>query len=243
MIGNTPRIGLLQSSAPTWLSVGAAAFAERQLRLIHRHQLEDPVTLHWLGRALLAQGKATAATEYLEQAVAAAPDDLQVRIDLARACRGAGRTRAAFDEIRQVLRARHSLAAAWWALGDILVDLGRYAKSAAAFRRAQALDHYRIELRMARRAWRAGNAPDAEARYQAILRENPTHVGALCGLAGLHLSVGRNFDAERLLRHAVAQSAYFPAALRLLGQTYLESGRLPEAQAAIRRSLDIEPAQ
>jgi outer membrane receptor protein involved in Fe transport/tetratricopeptide (TPR) repeat protein len=112
---------------------------------------------------------------------------------------------------------------------------------AAAFAEQQLRLIHRTELRMARRAWRAGNAPDAEARYQAILRENPTHVGALCGLAGLHLSVGRTFDAERLLRHALAQSAYFPAALRLLGQTYLESGRLPEAQAAIRRSLDIEP--
>ena len=131
--------------------------------------------------------------------------------------------------------------AAWWALGDRLVDLGRYAKAAAAFRRARALDRHRAELRRARRAWRAGNPADAQARYQAILREDATHVEALCGLAGLHLSVGRTHDAERLLRHAVAQCAYFPQTLRLLGQTYAELGRLPEAQAAIRRSLDLEP--
>lgn len=241
MIANTPRTGLLQSRAPTWLSVGAAAFAEQQLRLIHRHQPEDPVTLYWLGRALLAQGKGAAATEYLEQAVAAAPDDLAMRTDLARAYRSAGRTRAAFDEIQRVLRARRSWAPAWWALADILVDLGRHAKSAAAFRRATALDIHRRELMLARRAWRAGNSREAEVRYQAILRQDATHVGALCGLAGLHLGAGRTFDAERLLRHAVAQSAYFPSALRLLGQTYLESGRLPEAQTAVRRSLDLEP--
>jgi outer membrane receptor protein involved in Fe transport/tetratricopeptide (TPR) repeat protein len=159
----------------------------------------------------------------------------------ARAYRGAGRFREAFDEIQEVLRARRSWAPAWWVLADILVDLGRYAKSAVAFRRAQALDIYRGELKLARRAWRAGNAREAQVRYQAILRQDATHVGALCGLAALHLSVGRILDAERLLRHAVAQSAYFPSALRLLGQTYLESGRLPEAQTAIRRSLDLEP--
>ena len=181
------------------------------------------------------------AIEYLEQAVAAAPDDLPMRTDLARAYRVAGRTRAAFDEIQQVLRAHRSWAPAWWALADILVDLGRYAKSAAAFRQAQALDIYRRELKLARRACRDGNARKAQVRYQGILHQDATHVGALCGLAGLHLSVGRTFDAERLLRHALAQSAYFPSALRLLGQTYLESGRLPEAQAAVRRSLDLEP--
>ncbi len=66
-------------------------------------------------------------------------------------------------------------------------------------------------------------------------------MGALCGLAGLHLGAGRLSDAERLLRHALKHSAYFPAALRLLGQTHLEAGRLTEAESAIRRCLDIEP--
>jgi outer membrane receptor protein involved in Fe transport/tetratricopeptide (TPR) repeat protein len=43
------------------------------------------------------------------------------------------------------------------------------------------------------------------------------------------------------LLHALKQNAFSPAALRLLGQTYLQAGRLPEAEAAIRSSLDIEP--
>jgi outer membrane receptor protein involved in Fe transport/tetratricopeptide (TPR) repeat protein len=205
-----------------------------------QRQIKEVMNKQWTGH-LQASASTWPSIGHLEQAVAAAPDDLAMRTDLARAYRGAGRFREAFYEIQQVLRAHRSGAPAWWALADILVDLGRYAKSAAAFRRAQALDIYRAELKLARRAWRAGNACEAQARYQAILREDATHVGALCGLAGLHLGVGRTFDAERLLRHAVAQSAYFPSALRLLGQTYLESGRLPEAQAAIRRSLDLEP--
>jgi tetratricopeptide (TPR) repeat protein len=133
------------------------------------------------------------------------------------------------------------LAPAWLALGDLLVDFGRYEKAAAAYRRARAVDAYRTQLGWARRAWHAGRARDAEKVYQTILQEDVTHVGALCGLAGLHLSVGRLSDAERLLRQALRHSAYFPAALRLLGQTFLEAGRLTEAETAIRRSLDIEP--
>jgi outer membrane receptor protein involved in Fe transport/tetratricopeptide (TPR) repeat protein len=186
-------------------------------------------------------GTATFTVDDLEQALAAAPDDLRCGIRLARAFQAAGRRDAALAEVRRVIRARSTWAPAWLALADLLVDLGRYAKAAAAYRRARAVDEYRIALGLARRAWHDGNARQAEQSYQRILQQDSAHVGALCGLAGLHLSAGRLSDAERLLLYALRHCTYFPAALRLLGQTHLQAGRLPEAHAAIRRSLDIEP--
>ncbi len=170
-----------------------------------------------------------------------APDELLARVDLARAYRRGGRIQAAFEQIRSVLRVSQSLAPAWWVLADILAELRRPAKAVAAFGRAQALDKYRSEIVEARGVLAAGNVAQAQALYQTILREDATHVEALCGLAALHLSIGRTRDAERLLRHAGAQSTYFPPALRLRGQVLLELGRLPQARAAIRRSLDLEP--
>jgi outer membrane receptor protein involved in Fe transport/tetratricopeptide (TPR) repeat protein len=179
--------------------------------------------------------------EDLERELAAAPDDLNSRIRVARAFHAMGRRDAALAEIRRVINVCDTWAPAWLALADLLVDFGRYAKAAAAYRRARAVDEHRPALGLARRAWHEGNAREAEQRYQAILQRDLTHVGALCGLAGVHLSAGRLSDSERLLVHALKHCAYFPAALRLLGQTYLQAGRLPEAEAAIRRSLDIEP--
>jgi outer membrane receptor protein involved in Fe transport/tetratricopeptide (TPR) repeat protein len=186
-------------------------------------------------------GAATGSVEALERALAAAPDDLKRRTHLARAFHAAGRSDAALAEIRTVIQACDTWALAWLALADLLAGLGRYTKAAAAYRRARAVDDHRPALGLARRAWHDGNVRQAQRRYQGILQQDSTHVGALCGLAGLHLSAGRLSDAERLLLHALGHCAYFPAALRLLGQTYLQAGRLPEAQAAIRRSLDIEP--
>jgi outer membrane receptor protein involved in Fe transport/tetratricopeptide (TPR) repeat protein len=183
----------------------------------------------------------TDAIERLQAAVAGAPDELPARLDLARAYRRAGLIHAAFEEIRRALRMSQSLAPAWWVLADILAELQRPTKAIAAFGRAQALDKYRSGVIEARKAMGAGNAAQAQTLYQAILREDARHVEALCGLAALYLSVGRIHDAERLLRHAAAQSAYFPPALRLRGQVLLELGRLPQARAAIRRSLDLEP--
>ncbi len=186
-------------------------------------------------------GTATYSVEDLERQLAAAPDDLKCRTRRARAFHAAGRRDEALAEIRRVIRVCDTWAPAWLALGDLLVDLGRYARAAAAYRRARAVDSCRTALGLARKAWHDGNAQEAEARYQTVLQQDASHVGALCGLAGLHLSVGRLADTERLLLHALEQCAYFPPALRLLGQARLQAGRLPEAEAAIRRSLDIEP--
>ena len=187
------------------------------------------------------EGTTTRCIEDLERELAAAPDDVKARLRLARAFHAMGRRDAALAEIRRVIQVCDTWAPAWLALADLLVDYGRHAKAAAAYKRARAVDEYRPALGLARRAWRDGNAREAERRYQSILQQDSSHVAALCGLAGLHLSANRLSEAERLLRHALKYCAYFPAALRLLGQTCLQAGRMPEAEAAIRLSLDIEP--
>lgn len=159
-----------------------------------------------------------------EELERAPPDDVETRTRLARALLVRGYSSEALAEIRRVIRVCNTWAPAWLTLGDLLAGLGRHEKAAAAFRRARAVDAYRAELRTARDAWHEGNARRAEQCYQRILQQDLSHIGALCGLAGLHLSAGRLHDAERLLRHALRQAAYFPSALRLLGQTHLEGG-------------------
>jgi outer membrane receptor protein involved in Fe transport/tetratricopeptide (TPR) repeat protein len=194
------------------------------------------------GVALLAPvGTASCPIEQLKRELAAAPHDVKTRIRLARALHAAGRLDAALVEIRRVIKAGYTWAPAWLALADLWVDLGRYAKAAAAYRRARAVDECRAALGSARNAWHEGKILEAERCYQQILQSDSSNVSALCGLAGLHLSANRLDDAERLLRHARSHCTYFPTALRLLGQTYLNAGRLPEAEAAIKLCLDIEP--
>jgi tetratricopeptide (TPR) repeat protein len=63
----------------------------------------------------------------------------------------------------------------------------------------------------------------------------------LCGLAALSLEADRAPDAERLLRHALKQSAHHPLAWRGLGPALAALGRLVEAEAAARRLIRIEP--
>jgi tetratricopeptide (TPR) repeat protein len=190
---------------------------------------------------LFAQGKIAPAIEALEQAVAAAPDFMHARTDLARAYRQTGRLDAAHAELENVLEASPGLAYAWLAMADVLVELQQYAEARQAFRRSRSYDPEAPRLARARELFRAGNADEAGRHFREILQADASHVGALCGLAAVSLDAGANTDAERLLRHALKQSAHAPLTWRLLAQALQGSGRLLEAEAAIRRALRVEP--
>ena len=223
------------------LRTGRAETAERQLRAIQLAAPGEVNSLRLLGQALLAQDKVSEAVEALERAVAAAPGFGPARVDLARAYRGDGRPQAARDELRRVLEAQPGLDAAWLAYGDVLVDLEQYGDARTAYERARLADPHRARIEAATAALVAEDRKTAELIFREILRRDASHVGALCGLAAISLTVSRGGDALRLLRHALRQSVHLPLTWRGLCQTLVDLGRLPEAEAAVRRLLKIEP--
>jgi predicted Zn-dependent protease len=222
------------------LRMGHAETAERQLRAIQAAAPGDVNSLRLLGAALLAQDKVAMAIEILERAVAAAPNFWLARTDLARAYRADGRLEAARDELRQVVAAAPGLDAAWLAYGDVLVDLEKYPDARLAYERARLTDPQCGRIEQASAAIVAEDRKTAENIFRDILKTDPSHVGALCGLAAISLTVSRGGDALRLLRHALKQSVHLPLAWRGLCQTLVDLGRLPEAEAAVRRLLKIE---
>jgi tetratricopeptide (TPR) repeat protein len=227
--------------ALTALRSGRAATAERQLRAIQERAPGDVNSLRLLGVALLDQDKVSDAMETLERAAAASPNFWRARTDLARAYRAAGRFEAAREELKRVVAAAPGLDAAWLAYGDVLVDLEKYPDARFAYERARVTDPYSKRIEEATGALGAEDRKAAEAIFRDILKSDPSHVGALCGLAAVSLTVSRGTDALRLLRHALKQTAHIPLAWRGLCQTYSDLGRLPEAEAAVRKILRIEP--
>jgi cytochrome c-type biogenesis protein CcmH/NrfG len=223
------------------LRAGNARGAERRLRALQSAAPGEVESLHLLGVALLMQENVAAALDALERVVRAAPGRLKARIDLARAYRKAERTEAAFTELRGVLRQDASLHLGWFALGDVLVDLGRHADARQAFRRAHRSDPWADRVSRAYEAFGDGQTAVAERLFRDILELDASHVGALCGLAAICRGAARVADAERLLRHAARQTEHSPLVLRGMGQMLLEAGRLPEAEASVRRALLVEP--
>jgi tetratricopeptide (TPR) repeat protein len=229
------------SEALAALRAGRAATAERQLRAIQSSAPGEIKSLRLLGCALLAQDQVAAAIQILEPVVAAAPDFAHARADLSRAYRLIGRLEAALDQARQALAHAPSLEMVWLAYGDALVDLHRYSDARIAFERARLCDPQIRRIEAARTALGVQDRTTAEGIFREILTADASHVGALCGLAAVSLAAGMPKDAERLLRHALRQSAHLPLIWRGLGQALLDGGRLPEAEAAIRNLLIIEP--
>ena len=223
------------------LRAGQTASAEGALRALAAERPGE-VNCQWLlGAALLAQHKSAAARETLERVLAAAPEFAEARVDLARAYRSAGDGARARTEVRRVLESEPHHHRAWLAYGDALVELGQFPDAATAFERARLTDPHRARIEAATAALTAGERRESEAIFREILRADPAHVAALCGLAALSLAADVPEDAERLLRHALAQSAHTPLAWRGLGEALIALGRLAEADAAARHATQIEP--
>lgn len=219
---------------------GRFASAERQLRVILASAPGDVNCVRLLGAALLGQDKVPAAVEALERVVATAPTFWLARTDLARAYRAVGRLEAAREELKRVVAAAPELQAAWLAYGDVLVDLERYPDALVAYEYARLADPYRPRIDEATAALVAEDRKTAELIFREILKTDPSHVAALCGLAAVSLTVSRGSDAVRLLQHALKQSAHLPLAWRGLCQAFSDLGRLPEARTAVHRLSKIE---
>lgn len=223
------------------LRAGQAATAEQRLRSLEAQRPGEVNCLWLLGAALLDQGRIGESIPLLERALAGSPDFADARVDLARAYRRGGRAAEARTEVRRVLEANSHHHRAWLAYGDLLVDLGQCEDARVAFERARLTDPHRARIEQGTAALTAGERRKSEAIFREILREDPSHVAALCGLAALSLAADVPEDAERLLRHALAQSAHTPLAWRGLGEALVALGRLGEADAAARHAAQVEP--
>lgn len=237
----TPEFEESRRRAHAALRAGQAATAERWLRSLEAQRPGEVNCLWLLGVALLDQGRIGESSALLERALGAAADFPEPRVDLARAHRRAGRPLDARAEVRRVLEAAPHHHRAWLAYGDVLVDLGQYEDARVAYERARLTDPERARVEEATAALLADDRRRSEALFRDILRQDASHVAALCGLAALSLAADMPRDAERLLRHALRQSEHVPLAYRGLAPALMALGRLTEAEAATRYLARIEP--
>ena len=221
--------------------LGRFETAERQLREIQRISPGEINSLHLLGVALLSQDKLAPALEILERVVAEAPGFAHARIDRARAYRQDGRLETARTELRRVVDEKPSLAVAWLAYGDVLVDMGKLVDARHAFEQARLLDPQRQRIEQATAALAGRDYRSSEAIFRDILKSDASHLSALAGLAAVAIRAGNARDAERLLSHARRHSAHHPLVRRAWGHTLLQAERLTEAEHSFRELLQLEP--
>lgn len=93
-----------------------------------------------LGHIFLSRGRAKEAVNALRAAAAAAPDNPARRLDLVRALTVEKQDAEAEAEVRAILEIAPANSEAWWLLGRILSETGRFDLARAALERADALD-------------------------------------------------------------------------------------------------------
>ena len=75
----------------------------------------------------------------------------------------------------------------------------------------------------------AGRVAEARTIYENLLRAEPTHVRALCGLGTIALGGGETARALELIGHAVAIAPTDGKTVGNLGVAYLAQNKLAEA--------------
>jgi type IV pilus assembly protein PilF len=155
----------------------------------------------------------TEQTASRQQAEPADPERrARVRLELASAYFGRGQTQTALDELKQALAIKPELPEAYSLLGLIYASIGDTIQAEISFRRA---------LQLAPR--------DADTMHNY----------------GWFLCQQRRFaDAELQFQAALATPLYRDAARTLLvsGVCHARAGRWPEAELALARSFELDPA-
>ena len=112
----------------------------------------------------------------------------------------------------------------------------------------QALDsapaNAEARLRLARAYLMLRQWEKAEAQYRLLLSSAPTHLEARLQLSGLYAQRDKLASALRVCQEALAHSPPDSALYKIyftLGHLYHAQGRIEEAEAALERTLALEP--
>jgi tetratricopeptide (TPR) repeat protein len=237
----------LRSLALVELRLGEAAHAVGILtQLVARHP-EDLEARRLLAQALVARGQPEQAVQELEEAHERAPEDLELAFSLASGYLRVGKPEAA-ERLFGKLIAGRPIPQTHVLIGRTYRDFGEYERARAELRAALEQDprvrraHYylgRIAM-SAEGQLRFDEAVDEFRRELELAPDDP--------LSNLHLGMAlvetrRHAEAQPALERAARAEPPEARAFYYLGRCKLALGEPSEAVAALRRALELAPAQ
>ena len=230
------------------LAAGDAALAERLIREILAHVPRIPhalemTALGWLGIALCAQGRPAEAVEVIGQAVARAPDDPGMHLNLAGALMQSGRLAEAIASYERALRLNPDYPQALDGLGCALMAAGDLEGAAARLRRAIDLDPRFADAHdhLGDALLRLGRTAEAEGTLRQAVALAPGNADYHAGLGMVLATLGRWGESLAEYERAVALRPDYPEALNSIGSVLLESGAPEAALQPIQRALALAP--
>lgn len=242
---NKPRDAMLLGALGlSHLMRGNAAGAEEALRGAIKWGNRDDAMLHMrLGMALGAQGRAADAIVELRRALAMAPDNLDIVLNLANAEAESGHTAEAEKRLRHVLTRQPNHGDARFNLGTLLMRHDRLDEAAGEFRTllhyypGSADAHNSLGIVLERqKQW----AP-AEQAYRKALALDGGHISALNNLGNVLRAQNRADEAADCYARAMTLTPAHADGYLNTGMLRAEQGQFTEAAALFRRALAVDP--
>jgi tetratricopeptide (TPR) repeat protein len=220
-----------------------AAIAD--LRAVLRDQPESIPVLRSLARAHLANHELALSEESLRTALADAPGDVSVRVDLAQLLTRTQRAAQAAELLEETVKAvpgaagtpaRVALVEAYMAKPDLAA-----ARTAAEDLKALQPDSP-IGPYLAGRIAELQKRPDeAQRELEHALKLRPDGIDALSALAHLEFARGRRAQAIGLVRSSLERTPGAAAEQNLLAELYQADGRPAEAATALQEATHLAP--
>ncbi|HEV8000304.1 MAG TPA: tetratricopeptide repeat protein [Planctomycetaceae bacterium] len=222
---------------------GCVDDAERLYRQVLRDQSNHAGALHLLGVAALGSGRPQEALDWVERAIAAAPDNAIFQISQGQALTALGRPDEAIDAYRRAAELAPDLVDAWFALGIALQTAGRGREAIAAYKRVIDLqpDHADARNNLGSALDQLGELDQAIAVYRSALEREPDRATTLNNLGSALSRCGRLEEAISVYRRALELEPNFAAACNNLGLALTTSRRLDEAVDVLRRTVELRP--
>ncbi len=126
-----------------------------------------------------------------------------------------------------------------------LIEVSRYEEAIPHLERlrGEKPDDLDLATYLAFALGRVGRTDEAVALLDGVLARDPDHLAALTGRARLDLESGRDADAERYARRALAVNRYDRSAAHILHQALVGLGRDAEAAQAKARLQELDTLQ
>jgi tetratricopeptide (TPR) repeat protein len=219
-----------------------------------------------LAENLLLGGKDEEAGEVLEDAIAQQSKSAGLTMGIAEALADLGRLEQATQVLREGVRDFPTDSLMWLRLGQMQIQVHRFADAEASIRRALNLGHVgpsslaalstslvrqgkheqatEVRKRLAdlrsRMESQAGSASDGfQTEYAETFRHNV--IQSLVRGSSVYLEHGERRRAESLLKQAIALDPQQTQSYELLATLYERDGRLPDVIVVLHRLIDVQP--
>jgi tetratricopeptide (TPR) repeat protein len=246
LLPDSPALRL--GSAKTALLMGDSSRAEALARAFIKDHSEAGLQLaqahQILGRALLKMNRDQQAKEELLQAVAL-DASFANRYDLAVVCLDLDDERCAIETFKGMEQSFGDTAAIHMRFGLAYGNSDFVPHAIEEFRKTIAADprfpsaHYCLAAALLSAGNEAKNLPEAEEELKKELAISPNDYLTYSALGKLAVASHHYSEAARYLKRAISLKASNPDAFLHLGEMYYDIGRAADAEAALRKAIEL----